>query len=302
AIGREKLVYYHQEIAILLATGLAAWAMGLPVLPCLDAAALGVGAFLACGRVGCLMVGCCHGRPHPWGVRYRPEHARAGMAAHWTGVRLFPVQLVESAWVAAAVVAGAAMVLRGAPPGAAFAWYVVAYDVGRFLFEFARGDTDRPYHAGFSQAQWLSLALTCGVGAAELGGWLPLAAWHVAAGPAIALAMAAVALRRRMDGGRHRLLHPRHLDELARLLAAAPAVGQGQGPVPVARTSLGVRLSSGAADGVRHHTLSRPGAALTPAEARALAGAVARLDGGAPEVVPGPPGIHHVIVRPAGAR
>ena len=31
--------------------------------PYLDATALGLGAFLACGRVGCTLAGCCHGRP-----------------------------------------------------------------------------------------------------------------------------------------------------------------------------------------------------------------------------------------------
>ncbi|HWK90376.1 MAG TPA: prolipoprotein diacylglyceryl transferase family protein, partial [Longimicrobium sp.] len=257
----------------------------------------GVGAFLACGRVGCLMVGCCHGRPYAWGVRYRGEHADAGFAAHLVGVRLFPVQLVESAWVAATVAVGMAMVFAGAPPGAALAWYVVAYDVGRFLFEFARGDVDRPYHAGFSQAQWLSLVLTLGVGAAELAGLLPLAPWHLAAGPALALAMAAVALRRRRDGARRfRLLHPRHLDELARLLAAPPPAAAGA--VPIARTSLGIRLSTGRADGVRHHTLSADGG-LTEGDAGALAAALARLRGASPasaRVVPGAGGIYHVLL------
>src|SRR5688572_5004142 len=58
--GRELLVYYHHEIAVLTAVGLAAWASGAPVLPHLDAMALAVGAFLVFGRIGCLLAGCCH--------------------------------------------------------------------------------------------------------------------------------------------------------------------------------------------------------------------------------------------------
>src|SRR3954469_24976675 len=64
AIGRETLVYYHHEIAILSVEALALTALRLPVLPYLDITALGIGVFLAFGRVGCLMVGCCHGKPY----------------------------------------------------------------------------------------------------------------------------------------------------------------------------------------------------------------------------------------------
>jgi hypothetical protein len=293
--GEEKLIYYHHEITILLNTGVLAWLLGLPVLPYLDATVLGVGAFLACGRVGCLMVGCCHGRPHAFGACYRREHADAGFAPHWVGVRLFPIQAVEAFWVAGAVAVGAAMVFAGRPAGSAFAWYVVAYDVGRFAFEFARGDADRPYHGGFSQAQWLSLLLTAGVAAAELAGALPLVAWHVAAAPALALAMAAVALHRRRDPARRSiLLHAHHLDEMARALAAPPSA---DGDVPVLRTSLGIQLSRGESAGVRHHTLSRAGAPLTEAEAVALAAALLRLRGHhAPaDVLPAPNGVYHVV-------
>jgi hypothetical protein len=291
--GEETLVYYHHEIAILLATGMLVWLLGQPVLPFLDATMLGVGAFLACGRVGCLMVGCCHGRPHPRGVRYRREHADAGFAPHLVGVALYPVQLVEALWVAATVAVGVAMVLAGRPAGAAFAWYVVVYDVGRFFLEFARGDAGRPYYRGFSQAQWLSLLLTCGVAAAELSGVLPLTPWHVAAAPALALAMLAVAVRRRGDPTRsHALLHPGHLDELARALAAAP--GQ-----RLARTSLGILFSGGWTGGIRHHTLSREGGALSSAEAEVLARALARLfaEEGSVRVVAGAEGVHHVLPR-----
>jgi prolipoprotein diacylglyceryltransferase len=293
--GEEKLIYYHHEIAILLNTGVLVWLLGLPVLPYLDATVLGVGAFLACGRVGCLMVGCCHGRPHPFGACYRPEHAEAGFAAHWVGVRLFPIQAVESLWVAGAVAAGAMMIFAGRPAGSAFAWYVVAYDVGRFAFEFARGDSDRPYHLGFSQAQWLSLILTAGVAGAEVSGVLPLVAWHVAAAPALALAMIAVALHRRRDPARRSvLLHAHHLDEMARALTSPPAA---DGGVPVARTSLGIQLSRGESAGVRHHTLSRAGAPLGEAEARALAAALLRLrgDDSPAELLPAPHGVYHVV-------
>ena len=108
------------------------------------------------------MVGCCHGRPHRWGVCYREEHAAVGFTPYFVGVRLFPIQAVESLWVFCIVTTGVTFVLNGRPAGAALAWYVVTYDLGRFCFEFLRGDPDRPYLWGFSQPQWISLLLMCG--------------------------------------------------------------------------------------------------------------------------------------------
>src|SRR5690349_9699097 len=62
--GEEKIIYYHHEIAVMVAGGILLWVLGKPIFPYLDIMILGVGLFLACGRVGCLMVGCCHGRLH----------------------------------------------------------------------------------------------------------------------------------------------------------------------------------------------------------------------------------------------
>src|SRR4051794_21512724 len=78
ATGRETLVYYHHEIAVLAAVAAVAAVLGAPVLAHLDATALGLGAFLSLGRVGCLSAGCCHGRPARRGVRYGPAYAGEG--------------------------------------------------------------------------------------------------------------------------------------------------------------------------------------------------------------------------------
>src|SRR5439155_22019386 len=97
---------YHHEIDVMINAALLLWLLGQPLLPYLDLTILGIGMFLACGRVGCLMVGCCHGRPHSWGVRYKQEHADAGFAPYYVGVRLFPIQAVESLWVLSIVIVG----------------------------------------------------------------------------------------------------------------------------------------------------------------------------------------------------
>ena len=119
--GEEQLIYYHHEIAILIASAVFLKVINHPLLPYLDVTILGVGIFLACGRLGCLMGGCCHGRPHRWGVRYRKEHADAGFTHYYVGVRLFPIQAVESIWVLMLVIVGSIIVLGRQAPGESLA-------------------------------------------------------------------------------------------------------------------------------------------------------------------------------------
>ena len=318
-VGEERLIYYHHEVAILAMVALVLGLLGEPVLSYMDVTILGVGTFLFCGRIGCLMVGCCHGRPHRWGVCYRTEHAEAGFTPYFVGVRLFPIQLVESAWVFATVAFGVGMVFVGAAPGAALAWYVIVYDVGRFSFEFVRGDPFRPYRGGFSEGQWTSLLLILAVLGAELGGAIPLHVWHVAAGAGVILAMIGVAAhRRRRRDARHRLLSPGHVHEVAEAVALltnlAFAPGSAPGPldirhhVNVARTSLGIRLSTGrvaAGEGdVRHFTLSSRDGTLEKADAHALFNLVVQLQRrhGRTEIHAAQAGAFHLLVYPPAAR
>src|SRR5215211_4800136 len=95
------LVFYHHAVAVgaVLAVALAAWHR--PVLAPLDVYAVSLMTFLAIARLGCLTVGCCHGRPHdartPVGaVVYGEAHADDGFPRHLVGVPLFPVQAVEA--------------------------------------------------------------------------------------------------------------------------------------------------------------------------------------------------------------
>ena len=197
--GRESLTYYHHEIAILGACGLALTLAGLPVRAGLDAACLALGAFLACGRIGCLAVGCCHGRPARWGVRYGPTHAKAGFPAELVGVRLAPVQGIEALAAAAITAGGLASVAAGARPGVALVLYVAGYGLARFVLEEIRGDTGRRRLAGFSEAQWTSLVLTTlAVVGAPAHTVLP-----TAAAATIGLAMVALSVRRRLPVARH---------------------------------------------------------------------------------------------------
>jgi hypothetical protein len=230
-------------------------------------------------------------------VRYRAEHAAVGFPAYLVGVRLIPIQAIEALWALGIVLVGSGLVLAGSPPGAALAWYVVAYDLGRFGFELARGDPQRRHLLGFSEAQWIAVALTGLVVAGELTGILPFEAWHLVA--LVGLIVAVVILAWRSRSGIDALLRPRHVEEIA------AALGPASDPetVRVGRTSLGVRLSSGRVeDGderLAHYTLSTDDGALTAAAATALASLVVKLkhDARPYELLPGGPGVFHVMVR-----
>jgi hypothetical protein len=295
--GSVRLVYYHHELSILAVTWALLLALRRPPLAYFDATILSVGAFLAFGRTGCLMAGCCHGQPAGRGVRYGSAHAVEGFPEHLVGVPLAPVQAVEATGVAAIVAAGVPIALH-APPGTALTWYVAAYGVLRFALELGRGDAERPYWLGFSQAQWYSVALVAGSVAGGLAGTLPLQAWDVATVAALAAAMVALVAVRRAPGSAHRLCSSRHTAELAALLATMARTPQPD----VHLTSLGLRISAGAGGPGDHFTLSSEGPALTRRQARALARLISRLRGvDAARLIPGVRAdVYHVLMAAPG--
>ena len=290
--GEEQLIYYHHEIAILIAAAVFLKMIDQPLLPYLDITILGIGTFLVCGRLGCLMGGCCHGRPHRWGVCYREEHANAGFTHYYVGVRLFPIQAVESVWVLMLVIVGSIIFLDRRAPGEALAWYVIAYDIGRFCFEFFRGDPNRPYHWGFSEAQWVSVILMCAVVWAELSGALIMHNWHIVAAAAMILVMIAIAVARRIRRTeRHKLLNPRHVREIAEAInqvsgAAADKVLVSDGnpipeAIPVGCTSLGIQISAGkikdTGASIDHYALSSKAGTMSKEIAGILADLIIQL-------------------------
>ena len=161
--GEEVLVCYHSMIAVFAVISGLLFLMKQPLWIYLDITAVGLGIFLSFGRIGCFMVGCCHGRPaKKWGVCYGQAHVVAGFNSRFKGQRLIPVQLLESMWLFLMTSIAAMIVLSDSRPGSAFFWYVVAYGTGRFWIEFFRGDAHRPVWSGYSEAQWISVVTALG--------------------------------------------------------------------------------------------------------------------------------------------
>ena len=300
ATGGERYVFFHYQFASLTAAGIALAAWPGPVLAHLDLLALTLGIADASGRIGCVNTGCCHGRPARWGIRYSPAHVGAGFPPALVGVRLWPVQPLETLAVGVVVLAGAALLLTGAPPGTALTVYLLGYAACRFLLERLRGDADRPHRGGLSEGQWTSLAtLLATLVAAELG-WLPLGRLGAALGWAVlaALGLAAFVACRRHRASRG-LVDNRHATELAGLLHRLSDAGSGAGDaVAVASTERGLRLSIGPLPAGHHVSLSRVDGELTRRQARAVAAMVLDLGAGAmtAELVPGGGGVWHLLI------
>lgn len=302
--GREALVYYHHEIAILSVCAALLAMLRLPVLAYLDVTALGLGVFLACGRCGCLLVGCCHGRPWRWGVRYGDAHAVEGFPRGYVGARLFPVQALEALVVTLIVVAGAVAIVFDQPPGTAWSLYIVSYSLARIWLEELRGDGVRPYWWRVSEAQWTSLVLILAV---VVGGWqerLPPSTWHVGAAVAAMVSIAWVALRR---SSTRALLQSRHVGEIAALVNRPPSA---RDAIAVHCTSQALAVSSewlpdGECEGAMLCSISHADRTLTAGEARSLArlvGDLAAVSSRATQFVRGGHDVVHVIVPRASRR
>jgi len=142
--GREpRRIWRRSEGGMSMYGGLIlAVPLSIPVLRALD---LPLGGFwdtatftiligMAFTRIGCLLNGCCGGRPtHVWFALTLPDHRGIWQPR-------YPTQLMEMMF--AVLLLGAAFVLRSrAPfPGALFCSAVAAYGAGRYLLETLRED------------------------------------------------------------------------------------------------------------------------------------------------------------------
>lgn len=258
--GEETIVYYHHEIAILVLCALLLYLLKLPVLPYLDITLLGIGTFLAFGRIGCYSVGCCHGRPHKHGVKYGEAHVKAGFTWYYKDVPLFPVQLIESGYVFLTVITGTFLLFNQVAPGTVLIVYTVLYGLFRFIMEYFRGDPDRPALLGVSEAQLTTLVLTGITFFMGKFNWLPVYNWHLVV---LLLMIGATIFTMFYSRNRpeQRLFTPQQLRELAEGLNVLEEVNNKprveQKMINVYTTKNGLSLSCGYTNnGVKHYTLS----------------------------------------------
>jgi hypothetical protein len=200
ACGRGDLVWSEHE-GVVLATTVAVGSIVGDPRPLLDAIAPGLVIILACGRVGCLLAGCCHGRPARAGarlaVRYSRAHAMAGFSSELVGVPLVPVQIGESGWCAVVAVGGTALALAHAPAGATLVAVFGARAAGRIAAERLRGDDGRLAPGPGTVPQYWALGVVGLLLVATAGGSLPVGAWTAAPAAAMLLFVASTLTRTR---------------------------------------------------------------------------------------------------------
>lgn len=149
---------------LLLATGVAFWYMRrhrLPLWTTCDAFAPGIALGQAVGRVGCLMAGCCYGKPTelPWGITFTHPLAASNVGTP-LDVSLHPTQLYESAAVLVILALLLLLERRGRSfPGRTFWCYLLLYPSARFGIEFFRGDPRGTVFEILSTSQFVSLML-----------------------------------------------------------------------------------------------------------------------------------------------
>ena len=121
----------------------------------IDIYAVCVPLFHAFGRVGCFLGGCCYGVESDFGFIATNNNLVPGLC----GVRRFPISLVECAFNL--VLFGVLLYLykKQKFSGKMVYMYMLTYPVGRFVFEFFRGDVYRGIYLGLSTSQWISIIL-----------------------------------------------------------------------------------------------------------------------------------------------
>ena len=128
-----KDVYKRQVLFVLMTAKL----VGAPVWSVLDTILPSIPLMHAFGRVGCFTAGCCYGIPSDWGFYFDASP----IAPH--GVRLLPVQLIESACLLVLFFLMYHYGKQKRLPGKMLAFYLIGYGVIRFILEFFRYDAFR---------------------------------------------------------------------------------------------------------------------------------------------------------------
>ena len=160
------LVFYGGFIGAVILAGIVMRVRKEKVLPMLDVLAPSLALGHAFGRIGCLMRGCCYGKPVSegawWGIRFPDNalpYATESACLHGklipAGTPLFPTQIVSA--IDLLIVFGLLSFYfkRRRGKGEVFALYLMLYSVHRFAVEFFRGDTRAP--GALSPAQWIGL-------------------------------------------------------------------------------------------------------------------------------------------------
>ena len=102
----------------------------------------------AVGRVGCLLNGCCYGRP---------TTAWYGIHFHDLVGKHVPAQIIDTFLMLLGALAIVVWERKRTPrPGASFGWFLVAYGASRFIYEIFRAGSKADVAAGNASSAYIS--------------------------------------------------------------------------------------------------------------------------------------------------
>lgn len=143
------IVLYGGLIGGLLGFSIFVRLKRLPFLVSLDLFVPALALAQGFGRIGCFLNGCCFGEVTevPWSVQFP-----------FLDYRVHPTQLYEAIFCFLLATFLLFLWRKHLRAGAVAAAYFILYPMGRFLFEFFRGDNAKSF-LNFTLHQWISIAL-----------------------------------------------------------------------------------------------------------------------------------------------
>ena len=160
-LARSGGVFYGGLIAAVTVAFIYLRRHRLPLWTTTDVFAPGIALGHVVGRMGCLLAGCCFGKPTsvPWAITFTNPAAAANVGTP-LGVPLHPTQIYEAGAELLILVFLLLWERRGHGfPGRTFWSYMLLYGVTRFIIEFYRGDSRGMVFDALSTSQFVSVIL-----------------------------------------------------------------------------------------------------------------------------------------------
>jgi len=120
----------------------------------IDIIAVAIPLFHFFGRIGCFLTGCCYGIESTFGFVYHNSLMEA--ANH---VKRLPIQLIEASFNLGLFIFLFYGLRKNKFENKIIYIYLIIYPIGRFIFEFFRGDEIRGFFLGLSTSQIISIFL-----------------------------------------------------------------------------------------------------------------------------------------------
>lgn len=255
-LGKRELVFYRHALFIVFIN--LAFALRLDTnhwLTWLDLTILGLGVFQGFGRIGCFNAGCCHGCPCRVGVIYNERFIPTNFPKYFINLKVFPIQLIESVLIFLIILADVNFLLNKYPAGTALVFHALSYGSIRFILEFYRGDIERPFFKGFSEAQWTSFGIFILIAILYKYRFFPSNHWFtLTANTGILVYLSLwISEQRKSRALLRKINHPRHVKDLVLKLKpiqnpedkTSLSVPRPSISIPVVSTYLGIHLSHG---------------------------------------------------------